>query len=217
MNFYMYGGHKDTCILYFTLLIIVICVVVFIITFLYPSQDKNTILIRQQLNNINDKLNSQQFPIPNEPVFGPNYPKQTYIAPPVSIYKTMRDYDYRALNNPLNPPLKRDMYDSIPFMFPPEYTSGYSGIFRKVGMLIKREKDGGRYDIMILMGRNKYDGSNIFEYYAIENDKDTMAKFELKNHQELYTGDSVKIHELGCDFEVKIDKTLGYEYNPYIL
>lgn len=131
----------------------------------------------------------------------------------------LREYDYRALNDPLVPPYKRDDYTippPVPLLSYP--TRGYPSSFKKVGVLIDQDAENNdKYKFLLLMGRQKYVGSNYYDYYVTENDPGSALKFVLKDrNRELFTDDTVVISELNKTYVVKIDKTLGYEYYPYI-
>jgi hypothetical protein len=139
--------------------------------------------------------------------------KQTDVAVP-TIGEIMRDYDYRAYSDPLTPPYKRDDF-TLPYpSFP---TRGYPTAFKKVGYLMDKDADNAdKYKFMILMGRQKYSGSDYYDYYVTENNTDSVLKFDLHHrHREILTGDEVHLKELNKKYIAKIDKTLGYEYYPY--
>lgn len=140
------------------------------------------------------------------------------IQPPID---PMRDYDNRTINDPLIPPYKRDDYNIDPYLVNPHlfiHTRGLSTSFRKVGMLIdKNSSNDNKYKFFILMGRQKYRSSSQYEYYVVSDSKESIIKFELPNKKEIYTGDKIKIAELGdVEYEASIDKNLPYEYIPYI-
>jgi hypothetical protein len=140
------------------------------------------------------------------------------------IYPVLRDYDYRTLNDPLTPPYKRDD-DMIPAnVIAPDlfgiYTQGGPLPFIKVGKLIDNHaKNDEPYKFLILFGRRRYPGSNLYDYYATTTSRDDYLKFDLdyKNiRYELYTGNHVFIPELKKKYEVIIDRQMDFTYTPYM-
>jgi len=145
------------------------------------------------------------------------------IPPPIlpRIGQIMKNYDYKMLDDPLTPPFKRDDYMVPVQMVRPDlygmYTSGAPGTFRKMGYL-KSTSPTGDYKYLNLIGRPKYNGSSIYEYYVTSTNRDDSIKFYLhKYKKELYDSDIVKVPQIGSEeFEVIIDKDLNLEYNPLI-
>lgn len=141
-------------------------------------------------------------------------------VPPVPVGQKLREYDYRALNDELTPPFKRDDYYVPPqLLYPREfglYTRGAPGIFRKMGYV--QNLNSTDYKFLTLMGRQKYQGSTQYEYYVTSTNKDSNIKFYLDNYKkELYDGDTVNIPQLNNEqYTVFIDKNLDFEYIPYI-
>ena len=149
-------------------------------------------------------------------------PSVTPIQPiSPTIGQVMKDYDYRTLEDPLTPPFKRDDYMIPSQMVRPDmfglYTSGAPGTFRKMGYL-KAKIPNSEYKYLNLIGRPKYNGSSIYEYYVTSTNRDDSIKFYLNKYKkELYDGDNVIIPQIGSEeFEVIIDKDLNLEYNPLI-
>ena len=134
----------------------------------------------------------------------------------------LRDYDRGALMDPLIPPYKRDEYNENPaLVYPSLYsipTRGFSSSFKRVGYLLNPTADNNdQYKFLILMGKQKYRGSNQYEYYVTSSSKESTIKFDLEKYKkELYTDDKVKIQQLNdVEFDVVIDKNLGFEYTPF--
>jgi hypothetical protein len=187
-------------------LIIVIIAVSFILYDYYKSRD-----------NKKTQPNTQ----PNTNVIIKESPLLPSMAPsPIPVGQKLREYDYRALNDELTPPFKRDDYYVPPqLLYPREfglYTKGTPGIFRKMGYL--KNLSSTDYKFLTLMGRQKYQGSTQYEYYVTSTDKDSSIKFYLDNYKrELYDGDKVKISQLNNEeYDVIIDKNLDFEYIPYV-
>ena len=131
------------------------------------------------------------------------------------LINPVREYDYRALYDPLVAPRRRDDYD-LPWV--PYPTRGYPAPFHKMGLLIdKRANDNDRYKILILMGRQTYRGSRVFEYYATENNQSGI-KFDVNSRRknELQTDDLVSVNGLNRRYVVTLDRQLGYSYDPYL-
>lgn len=142
--------------------------------------------------------------------------REVPFFPRKTAFDLMREYDYRTLNDPLVAPRRRDDFN-LPVL--PLPTRGYPAAYKKVGLLVDRKAhDNDRYKFLILMGRNTHPGSYHFEYYAAENDKAGVLKFNVskRGKQELQTDDKVKIDELDRTYSVVIDRILGYEYDPYL-
>ena len=137
---------------------------------------------------------------------------RTPMAPPLA--DPISNFDYRTLNDPLMPPRKRDDWQ-VPLPAVP--TRGYPGSFHKMGYLINTTAENtDKFKFLLLMGRQKYPGSNWYDYYVVENNSDSSLKFDVHDkHRELMTDDTLAITELGNTYTVKLDKTLGYEYYPY--
>lgn len=126
----------------------------------------------------------------------------------------LRDYDYRTLYDPLVAPRRRDDYN-LPVL--PLPTRGYPSAFKKMGILIdKNASNDDKYKILVLMGRNTFPNSSVYEYYVTENSKDSVLKFDIDKTREIQTDDKIKVNELDKDYTVVLDKTLGYQYDPYL-
>jgi hypothetical protein len=140
------------------------------------------------------------------------------IAPqpiaPIPRINPLREFDYRALNDKLTPPLRRDDW-TIPVI--PLPTRGFPTAYKKMGTLIQKDgADDHQQKFLILMGRQKYQGSNYYDYFVTENKQDSYIKFPVHDlHKELFNGDEITIRELGKVYIVHVDKELGYEYLPY--
>jgi len=126
--------------------------------------------------------------------------------PLIDIWK---EYDYKTMYDPLVAPRRRDDYNTPIIPIP---TRGYPASFKKVGLLVDKTADNDdKYKILLLIGRNKYLNSNVFEYYASDKASNGI-KFDLSNTRELLTDDTVTISELNKTYTVTMDKLLSYEY-----
>jgi hypothetical protein len=136
--------------------------------------------------------------------------------PPIQqspIINPLREYDYRTLLDPLVAPRRRDDYN-LPVL--PIPTRGFPAPYKKMGLLIdKNAHTNDVYKILLLFGRNTHPNSSSYEYYAIK-DISSPIKFDIKKTRELNTDDVVVIEQLGKPYTVILDKTLGYDYDPYL-
>uniref|UniRef100_A0A6C0EF20 Uncharacterized protein n=1 Tax=viral metagenome TaxID=1070528 RepID=A0A6C0EF20_9ZZZZ len=133
----------------------------------------------------------------------------------------LRDYDVRVFADPLTPPYKRDDYNMDPALLYPSlysYSSrGQVGTFKRMGMLINQAADNtDKYKFLILMGRQKYRGSNTYEYYVTSMSSESNFKLDIPSlKKEVFSGDTVTIPELGdITYTASVDKLLDFTYNP---
>jgi hypothetical protein len=167
-------------------------------------------IVEKSINNYQDNIQNQD---PRNLKINILQEKKSLYEPPIHPFEIMRDYDYRTLNDPLVAPRRRDDYN-LPVL--PLPTRGFPAPYKKMGLLIdKSAPNDDRYKILLLMGRNKHPNSTVYDYYAVENDKNSSLKFDIDKTRELQSDDKVKINELGKIYTVIIDKILGYEYDPY--
>jgi hypothetical protein len=137
------------------------------------------------------------------------------IEKPIN-YQYGREYDYRSFEDPLVPPYKRD---DFMLTYPSYPTRGYPTSFKKMGLLIDdNASNDDQYKFMILVGRQRFQNANYYDYYVTENKADAILKFDLgTNRREIMDGDMINIPELSKSYRSKIDRNLGFEYNPYVL
>lgn len=166
-------------------------------------------------NQYKDKYYQEIKPVQQVPIVPIVNPVVNPVLPPASL---LREYDYRNLGDPLVAPRKRN-WDDLPIPLPSIYTRGYPTEYSKKGTLIDHKADNSDpYKFMFLMGRQKYPGSDWYEYYVTETNSDGRLKFDVHHrHKEIFSGDKITIPELNKTYEAKIDKTFSYEYNPYII
>lgn len=229
------GGHNNNL----NIIILIVVILMFLYMYYQNNQNNQTNKNVIQTPNIstpmqNDKTyNSEkqqeeqkvkkivkiqkQNPQLNQEIIDPEI-----IVP--EIYPILREYDYRTLSDPLTPPYKRDD-DMIPAnVIAPDlfgiYTQGGPLPFIKVGKLVdNKAKNDEPYKFLILFGRRRYSGSNLYDYYATTTNRDDYLKFDLdcKNvRYELYTGNHVFIPELKKKYEVIIDRQMDFTYTPYM-
>lgn len=201
-NHSLSGGCKNN-----NLLLLMIVVMLFLFYFLNNKYDKVLNLFKKYNKEKQQKVNEEEKNI----VVNINKTKSEKIP---SVVEVMRNYDYRALNDPLVAPRRRDDYN-LPVL--PIPTRGFPSAYKKVGLLIDRHASNeDKYKILLLMGRNRFPNSTVYEYYAVDNDKNSALKFDIDKTRELQTDDIVEIKELNKKYHVVMDKMLGYEYDPYL-
>lgn len=141
--------------------------------------------------------------------------------PPIPPINPLREYDRRTLDDPLVPPLKRSDYDPNPVHVHPGVfynpTRGAPTSFKKMGILVDPEAENtDSYKFLNLMGRQKY-LNGPYEYYVTSSNRDDNLKFDLPQiRKELYTDDTVTVTQLNKTYKVEIDRTLGFEYSPFV-
>ena len=212
------GLSENSLYLLYAILFIIVIFVVYKINYKYDN-------LMYRLNRQHE-LQEQQFlrkkmqEIKEKEDENENQDKQISVnvnnqqVPVRSPFEMMREYDYRTLNDPLVAPRRRDDYNLPVLPYP---TRGLPAPYKKVGILIdKSAHNNDRYKILLLMGRNTYPSSNVFDYYALENDKNSSLKFDINKTRELQTDDKVEIKELGKVYTVITDRMLEYSYDPYI-
>jgi hypothetical protein len=163
---------------------------------------------------------------PQDPHHPPHHPPHPYLHPrtphgnyiisyPVINGFSGIEYDYKTLNDPLIPPYKRDEWNLI---VPGFYTRGPPMPFHKYGTLTNTAvPNNDKYKFLFLMGRQKYPGSNSYDYYATGTSDHSDIKFDLPNiTKELYNDDKVVISHLeNAEYKLIVDRPLSFEYNPY--
>lgn len=148
------------------------------------------------------------------------------IEPPID---PLINYDMRVINDPLQEPKRRPARDIIgpiiasnPIINPMLNiaTRGYPDNFTQQGYLVdhKNKNKNDANMIIPLFGRQKYPQSVEYEYYIVMNIGGFERKYMLdKQKRELYDGDKVYIDILKKQYETKLFKTQGLEYNPFLL
>jgi hypothetical protein len=204
------GGDKDDNNIYYLVYFILFVIVVFALYKFFISYNalvnkvNDQVPIQQNINYVQDETQKRKNISINV--------NQNDGRPPVN---PIREYDYRSLYDPLVAPRRRDDYD-LPWV--PYPTRGHPRPYHKIGLLIdKKANDNDRYKILLLMGRNTYSGSRVFEYYATENNQSGI-KFDVnsKRRNELQTDDIVTVNGLNRHYVVTLDQQLGYSYDPYM-
>jgi hypothetical protein len=154
------------------------------------------------------------------------YPPRYVTSPTarvVNMYNKMRNYDYRSYDDPLTPPEKRHDSDLPPQIINPDlyniYTNGGPGIYKKMGYVKTDAEDvNQKYKYMNLIGRQKYEGSNQYQYYLVSTDRNDNIKIDLPQiRKELDSGDQISASQLTTGkYDVFIDKNIDYVYSPVV-
>jgi hypothetical protein len=163
------------------------------------------------INQNNENVNQQQIV---------NQPNITHNLQDAIITR-----DYRVVNDPLVPAVKRPEMNVFPPVDFSRYidipTRGYPDSYQYLGNLfrVSGNADVSGEKVVKLFGRQKFPGSNGYEYYGITNDSSTLnykIPISTKNEQELYDGDIINIPQLGGNFNVNIHPDQTFRYNPLL-
>ena len=117
--------------------------------------------------------------------------------------------DRKVINDPIYPPLKRlpkHLLNTIP-------TRGYPDNYHMIGILT-RENDE---KILQLFGRQRYPGSQQWEYYVTGNDPSGFTvkiPFKMNNYELIDDTTKVNIPQLNGEFTVTIYENNGPIYDP---
>lgn len=151
---------------------------------------------------------------------------KTIIREQPNLQDAIIERDYRVINDPLSPVVKRP----ASYIFPPtEFTRyidiptrGYPDNYQYLGNMFRMsgnsEVSGDK--VVKLFGRQKFPGSNQYEYYGITNDSSTLnykIPISSKHDQEIFDGDTLNISSLGGTFKVNLHPDQTFRYNPYVL
>jgi hypothetical protein len=206
--------------LYLSYLVILVLLIIVIYQFFDNNKKYHQESQESQKNNENN--NKEVIYTDSEPISSISpVPNPAQI---VNVYNKMRNYDYRVYDDPLTPPEKRDDADLPPQLINPElyniYTNGGPGIYKKFGYVkTDAEEINDKYRFMNLIGRQKYEGSNQYQYYLVSTNRNDNIKINLPQvKRELSTGDVIKVPQLTKDgsYDVHIDKNIDYQYSPIV-
>lgn len=188
-------------------LTIIVIIIIFIISVLYilDNRLKNYKIIINQPNN-------QQI----------NQPKS---------YDIVKHYDEEKLFNPFEAPAKRPERIQMGYQpinkisnnpLEPYATRGYPDNYHIMGTLTTNN-DIDEYNklnqdnrILSLFGRQKYPGSNEYEYYTMLSTGNVMTKVNIDNNKELFNDDEVFIKEINKTYKVNLYKNEEMKYNPFV-
>jgi hypothetical protein len=211
------------------LLIVIILVLGFGYIFLHLNAQNNK--LKQSIKNIEivDNNNQIRSTLPDRMVPNVRQPmfQETVISlQHPSIKDSIVERDYKVVTDPLAPAVKRPASHIFP---PTEFTRyidiptrGYPDSFQYLGNMfrINGNSEISGEKVVKLFGRQKYAGSNQYDYYGITNDSSTLnykIPIMTKHDQEIFDGDTINVPSLGGTFQVNLHPDQTFRYNPYIL
>ena len=171
--------------------------------FTKPQTRSEKIIKTETLNPLQPSINL--VPESGRQIPNTNYPEQIPVVQipnnGVTDYELIRQRDLGVIANPLLPPEKRTERPTIDMTLPllrNKYiglpTRGSYDTYQNVGYL---SKEGDTDNVLKLFGRQKYPGSNQYEYYAIKStnvDQFKVPMYEQK--RQLFDGDTVVLQKI---------------------
>ena len=190
---------------------IVLFIIFTIITlyYIYSLNEKN---FKLDLNNPLISESNKIKEIINRPI----------IIPFIEKRRMLEKRDREVVNNDFVPPERRDPEHAYPdrevkniINIP---TRGSPDNYQSVGVLVRREDE----KILQLFGRQKYMGSNQWEYYVTGMDRygfPNKMPIKVKGDKELYDKDKIELDWLDRskgEFEVTLYNFDTPRYNPFL-
>lgn len=197
------------------LVVIIMCIILFV-SYLYMKEKYDALYerINNKENHILTKLNEMAAAA-----------RPPDLGPPMN---PIVERDYRALVDPLYPPLKRNP-PGLPINIE---TRESGGDYQQVGMLSKKTNINGDLsspgsntdsNVMPLFGKPTYKGSSNWLYYTASNGGIKIPLTINSNDctddrgcSEINDGDSINIDEFNGVFNAKIYKFDKPRYIPYV-
>ena len=167
--------------------------------------------INQQLNQLNQPINQQLNQL-NQPI------NQQIDDSFIEKRQILEIRDAEVKYNDFKPPERR-----VPeYLYPTTNvkqlinipTRGYPDNYQLMGVLLRENTETA----FNLFGRQKYSGSDQYEYYAQGTMHNNTVKLPIHHKKELYDGDEVKIpgtNEENGKFKVKLYKFDVPRYDPF--
>ena len=209
---------------------IIILLLIFIIIYLYYKLFKNN--NEQSLRKNNEqslrknneqnlrKNNEENIKNNNEQNESLQYIKNNNEQNELLQYIKNKERDEKIVYDVFTAPERRDnasytKLQNISYINLP--TRGYPDNYQLLGVLLRNNTENG----FNLFGRQKFSGSNQYEYYAVGKLDNTDIKIPifLKGDKEILDGDEIFIdgtnNEKGA-FRVKLYNYETYRYNPFI-
>jgi hypothetical protein len=145
------------------------------------------------------------------------------INPFIEKRVLLQNRDRMVLYDDLHPPERRDQE----YAYPDKYvkslinlpTRGLPDNYSPMGVLVRKDDE----KVLQLYGRQKYPGSNEWEYYVMGNDPSSFPNkmpIQRKNKREIMDKDKIKIQWLDPskgEFEVNLYDYDVPRYDPYVL
>lgn len=188
--------------------LIIILVIILVILQLYQSY---------QIENYYQIQNKK---IPDNVIYESPGLIQSYNPMNVDV---VRQYDYHKTFDPLEDPTRRVPRHEIPPVVLKHNidipSRGYPDNYNQYGVLVKEHsnKDGDSENrIVRLFGRQRYPGSNQYEYYTMITSGNDLIKIPINNKRrnELYDDDIIYIKELNNNYKVQLYKYDAPRYYP---
>ena len=167
--------------------------------------------LNQQLNQLNQPINQQLNQL-NQPI------NQQIDDSFIEKRQILEIRDAEVKYNDFKPPERR-----VPeYLYPTTNvkqlinipTRGYPDNYQLMGVLLRENTETA----FNLFGRQKYSGSDQYEYYAQGTMHNNTVKLPIHHKKELYDGDEVKIpgtNEENGKFKVKLYKFDVPRYDPF--
>lgn len=203
-----------------TIVIVIIFLILMIIVILLLAM-RQPYVITSQLVEPEIKRNEHMSQLEILPIKTESAISLPILNPPDII----RQYDYKRTYDPLEEPARRisrqEIYPSYLKNIIDLPSRGYPDNFTQVGLLIRQgDNDYNEANKIIrLFGRQKYPGSNQYEYYTAINNGFDQIKIPINNRRrnELYEDDNVYIKELDENYRVNLYKYDAPKYYPDII
>jgi hypothetical protein len=189
----------------------IVLFVVFTAITLYYIYSLNKKNFKLDLNNALTSESVKVKEIVNRPIINPIVEKRMILE----------QRDRRAINDDLSPPERRDPEHSYPdkevkniINIP---TRGLPDNYHSVGVLVRKEDE----KVLQLFGRQKYPGSNQWEYYVTGMDRygfPNKMPVKIKGDKEVNDKDKIELDWLDKskgDFEVNLYNFDTPRYNPF--
>ena len=149
--------------------------------------------------------------------------QQNVISPFMEKRMFLTRRDRRVLYDDLHPPERRDQEYAYPDRYVKSLinqpTRGFPDNYSPLGVLVRKDDE----KVLQLYGRQKYPGSNEWEYYVAGNDPSSFPNkmpIQRKNNREIMDKDKIKIQWLDPskgEFEVNLYNYDVPRYDPYVL
>ena len=203
--------------------IIIIFLLILIIIYFQSIRQNNEQSIRQNneqsiRQNIKTTLDNEQN---IKTILDNEQNIKTILDNEILEYEYNKIRDKKVLNDDFTAPERRDNINYI-FLEKKNHsinlpTRGYPDNYQLIGLLLRNNTENG----FNLFGRQKFRGSNQYEYYAVGKLDNTDIKIPIyiKGDKEILDGDEIYIDGTNSEkgpFKVKLYNYETYKYNPYL-
>jgi ribosomal protein L34E len=194
---------------------LIIFALIIVLTYFHGVRMKNI------LPTQNYKAPENKVIILQEKKYNKNNQKST-DSPLAQKIKTLRKRDVDSAENTFKPPERRLPRHSYPNRSVKQLinipTRGYPDDYHNIGMLVRKNDE----KVLKLFGRQKFPGSNQWEYYVIGNDPNGLNNkipLSIPGNKELFSNDTIAVPWLDQSkgkFELKLFDYDAPRYNPFI-